>query len=122
MLQLSERLFPMEERPVIGQIVKIAWPAMVESFFAASTTLIDSFMLSELGYSAVAAVGLTAQPKFIAISPFLSVNVAINALTARRKGQGDRDDAHSPPADSFLVCPLGRYPDRRFCARRLRTH
>lgn len=107
MLQLSERLFPMEERPVIGQIVKIAWPAMVESFFVASTTLIDSFMLSELGYSAVAAVGLTAQPKFIAISPFLSVNVAINALTARRKGQGDRDDAHSLLQTAFWFALLG---------------
>ena len=51
-------------------------------------------MVSGLGAYAVAAVGLTTQPKFIAFAFFISLNVATSALVARRKGEGDRDAAN----------------------------
>ena len=92
---LKERPLLLRDRDSFARVAKIAWPAMVESFFQAATVLIDGFMLSDLGYSAIAAVGLTAQPKFIAISPFIATSMAANALTARRLGQGKRKDAHS---------------------------
>lgn len=41
----------------------MAWPAIIESFFVAFAGLIDSLMVSSLGSYAVAAVGLTTQPK-----------------------------------------------------------
>ena len=43
--------------------IDMAWPAIVESFFVAFAGLIDSLMVSSLGSYAVAAVGLTTQPK-----------------------------------------------------------
>ena len=43
--------------------VNMAWPAIVESFFIAFAGLVDSLMVSSLGSYAVAAVGLTTQPK-----------------------------------------------------------
>lgn len=72
----------------------MAWPAMLESFFTALAGLIDSLMVSALGSYAVAAVGLTTQPKFLGLSVFLAANVAISALVARRKGEGKREDAN----------------------------
>ena len=45
--------------------IGMAWPAIVESFFVAFAGLVDSFMVSRLGSYAVAAVGLTTQPKFV---------------------------------------------------------
>ena len=65
---------------------QMAWPAVVESFFVAFAGLIDSLMVSSLGSTAVAAVGLTTQPKFISLCFFLASNVAISALVARRRG------------------------------------
>ena len=72
----------------------MAWPAMLESFFTALAGLIDSLMVSALGSYAVAAVGLTTQPKFLGLSLFIASNVAISALVARRKGEGKREDAN----------------------------
>lgn len=72
----------------------MAWPSILESFFMAFAGLLDSLMVSSLGPSAVAAVGLTAQPKFIALSVFIALNVSISALVARRRGEGRREDAN----------------------------
>ena len=51
--------------------VSMAWPSIVESFFAAFAGLVDSLMVSSLGSYAVAAVGLTTQPKFMGYPCFL---------------------------------------------------
>lgn len=74
--------------------LNMAWPAMLESFFTAFAGLIDSLMVSSMGSYAVAAVGLTTQPKFLGLSLFFAANVAISALVARRKGQGKREEAN----------------------------
>ena len=113
---LKEKPLMLQDRSELRRVVRMAWPAMVESFFVAVTPLIDQFMLSSVGYSAIAAVGLTAQPKFIAISPFLSVNVAVNALVARRKGQEDRDDAHRVLLAALLFAAVGSVAIGILCA------
>lgn len=74
--------------------LNMAWPAMLESFFTAFAGLIDSLMVSSLGSYAVAAVGLTTQPKFLGLSLFFAANVAISALVARRKGEDKREEAN----------------------------
>lgn len=72
----------------------MAWPAILESFFVAFAGLVDSLMVSSLGAHAVAAVGLTTQPKFMGLALFFAANVSISALVARRKGQDKKDDAN----------------------------
>lgn len=72
----------------------MAWPAIIESFFVAFAGLVDSYMVSALGANAVAAVGLTTQPKFLGLSTFFAINVAVSALIARRRGEDRRDDAN----------------------------
>lgn len=74
--------------------INMAWPAILESFFAAFAGLVDSLMVSALGSYAVAAVGLTTQPKFLGLSLFFAANVSISALVARRKGEGRREEAN----------------------------
>lgn len=74
--------------------VNMAWPAIVESFFVAFAGLVDSLMVSSLGSYAVAAVGLTTQPKFIGLSLFFALNVAISALVARRRGENKKELAN----------------------------
>ncbi len=89
----------------IRKTLHIAWPAMLESFFTAFAGLVDSLMVSSLGSYAVAAVGLTTQPKFLGLSLFFASNVAISALVARRKGENRREEANKIFA-TFLVFVL----------------
>ena len=79
---------------IIKETVGIAWPAVIESFFGAFVGLIDSYMVSGLGSDAVAAVGLTTQPKFMGLAMFFAINVSLSALVARRKGENRKEDAN----------------------------
>lgn len=74
--------------------MNMAWPAIIESFFVAFAGLVDSLMVSALGSDAVAAVGLTTQPKFIGLSLFFALNVAVSALIARRRGESKPKEAN----------------------------
>ena len=82
------------DKKPIKETVNIAWPAVIESFFTAFVGLVDSYMVSGLGSNAVAAVGLTTQPKFMGLSMFFAINVSLSALVARRKGEDRKDDAN----------------------------
>lgn len=79
---------------IAKETLQMAWPAVCESFFVALAGMIDSLMVSSLGSYAVAAVGLTTQPKFMGLSIFIAVNVAISALVARRRGEQKKDEAN----------------------------
>lgn len=64
------------------EAIRLAWPAVCESFFIALAGMVNTFMVSTLGANAVAAVGLTTQPKFLGLALFIAANVAISALVA----------------------------------------
>ncbi|MDO5417820.1 MAG: MATE family efflux transporter [Lachnospiraceae bacterium] len=72
----------------------MAWPSVLESFFVALAGLIDSLMVSSLGAYAVAAVGLTTQPKFLGMALFIALNVSVSAIVARRRGEQDKRGAN----------------------------
>lgn len=82
-------------RGTIRATMRMAVPAIIESFFVAFAGLVDSFMVSSLGSNAVAAVGLTTQPKLVGLSAFLAMNVSLSALVARRFGENKRKEANS---------------------------
>lgn len=85
---------PQFEKEQIKVAANMAWPSIVESFFVAFAGLVDSLMVSSLGSYAVAAVGLTTQPKFIGLALYFAINVAISALVARRRGENRQDEAN----------------------------
>ena len=78
----------------ISIALKMAVPAMIESFFGAFAGLVDSYMVSGISSEAVAAVGLTTQPKFLGLSAFIAINVSLSALVARRFGENKKEDAN----------------------------
>ena len=83
-----------DNKNYIQEAFRMAWPSVIESFCVAFVGMVDSMMVSRLGSYAVAAVGLTTQPKFICLAMFIAVNVAVSALVARRKGEQNREDAN----------------------------
>lgn len=82
------------QKNIVHTTVNMAWPAIVESFFVAFAGLVDSLMVSSLGSEAVAAVGLTTQPKFLGLALFFALNVSLSALVARRRGEQRREEAN----------------------------
>ena len=91
----------------IARVIQVAWPAIVESFFIALVSFVDSYMVSQLGAYAVAAVGLTTQPKFLCLTLFNAVAVSVSALVARRKGQEDRESANSILITALICAVVG---------------
>lgn len=84
----------MKNKNFYKRAIQVAWPSVLESFFIALAGIIDTYMVSSIGSSAVAAVGLTTQPKFIALSIFFAINIATSALVARRLGEEDKEGAN----------------------------
>ena len=93
----------MLEKKYYKRALNLAWPAVFESFFIALAGIIDTFMISALGPSAVAAIGLTAQPKFIALTIFFATCSAVSALVARRQGEKNRDKANQTLVTALLL-------------------
>ena len=94
-------------KELVGRAIHVAWPAILESFFVALVAMVDSYMVSGLGSYAVAAIGLTTQPKFICLALFIAINMAVSALVARRKGQGERDSANRILLTAIICCIVG---------------
>jgi len=78
-----------------GNSLKIAAPAVVEMVGMALMALVDMMMVGRIGAHAVAAIGLTNQPRMIFFSFFFALNIAVTAIVARSKGAGDLDGARS---------------------------
>ena len=91
---------------VLRRTMQVAWPSMLESFLVSLVGVIDTIMVSSLGSGAIAAVGLTNQPKFIGLAVFMSLNVAVSAIVARRKGQNDPESANKVLSTSLLLTLL----------------
>ncbi|MBQ6886374.1 MAG: MATE family efflux transporter [Lachnospiraceae bacterium] len=111
----------------------MAWPAVCESFFVALAGMVDSLMVSSIGSYAVAAVGLTAQPKFMGLALFIAINVAVSALVARRRGEQKKEEANKILVTAMLfilagvvivsvLCVGFADPIMRFCGSAEDTH
>ncbi len=91
------------EKQILRRTLQIAWPSIVESFLVSLVGMIDTIMVSSLGSYAIAAVGLTTQPKFIGLAIFISLNVAVSAIVARRKGEREQESANRVLTQSILI-------------------
>lgn len=131
--QVQKVKTPKYKKENIRITFQMAWPSIVESFFVAFAGLVDSLMVSSLGSYAVAAVGLTTQPKFIGLSMFFAANVAISALVARRRGEEKQEEANRILSTAVvfilaaavvlsIVFVLLASPIIRFCGSTPETH
>lgn len=122
-----------ERRQQMQRVLSTAWPAVFESFFISLAGMIDTLMVSGIGAEAVAAVGLTTQPKFLGLSTFFAMNVAVASIVARRKGEGKTQQANETLAEALLLtivlgilisiaCVVFASPIIRFCGSEGATH
>ena len=83
---------------------KIAWPSALEALLVAMIGVVDTIMVGTIGTGAIAAVGITIQPKFILLALIFSLNIGITAVTARRKGQNDQAAANRTVRVGIIIC------------------
>lgn len=67
----------------------IAWPAALEGLLISVISSADTMMVGTISPAAIAAVGLTMQPRMILLLIVQSLSIGTTALVARRKGAGD---------------------------------
>ncbi len=85
---------------------RIAWPSALEALLVGLVGSVDTIMVGTLGKGAIAAVGITNQPKFILLAMITSLNIGITAVIARRKGQSDQKGANMVLRSGILLCTM----------------
>ena len=93
-------------REIVKKTFDIAWPSALESVFIALIGAVDMMMVGNLGKEAISAVGIVTQPKFIVLAPILALNISVNVLVARRKGQKDKESANLYLRQALLISTL----------------
>ena len=91
-----------KNKELYRDIVRIAWPSFIELLLTQLASMVDLMMVGsmggevhpEIGEQALAAVGMTTQPKFLLMTAFIAMNTGVTALVARSKGQGDKEQAN----------------------------
>lgn len=84
-------------------VINLAWPSVVEQLLIQLFNMVDMMMVGGVGAAAIAAIGLTMQPLFVAMAGFMALNVGTTAVVARFIGAGDRDEANTTARQSLVV-------------------
>lgn len=81
-------------RLLYSDVVRLAWPSLLELTLTQLTSMADLMMVGGLGAWAITAVGLTTQPKFLLMTMFIAMNVGATAMVARYRGAGEPKKAN----------------------------
>jgi len=90
-------------RDIYRRTLNMAIPATTETTLVGLMIMLDTIMVGTISTAAIAAVGITNQPRFIVISFIVALNVGVTAIVARRKGEGDMASARSSLKQSIII-------------------
>ena len=93
-----------DEKQILKRTASIAWPAALEGLAVNIVDLVDMAMISKLGLTAVASVGVTVQPKRILLMPILAMSIGATALVSRQIGAKEPDKANKSMRQFLLLC------------------
>ena len=91
-------------KDVYKSLSRVAWPATVEMVLISLMNLVDTIMVSSMGAFAVAATGLTQQPRMVFFSFFFALNAGVTAIVSRRKGEQDVAGANKCLSQAIMIC------------------
>ena len=90
-------------RAIYRRTLNMAVPATTETVLVGIMGIIDTIMVGTISTAAIAAVGITNQPRFIVLSVIVALNVGVTAIVARRKGEGDLTSARSSLKQAIII-------------------
>ena len=88
---------------MVEKTFKIAWPSATEAFLISIIGAVDMMMVGRLGESAIAAVGITNQPKFILLSMLFALNVGTTVVISRRRGEKNHQALKDVMRHSLII-------------------
>ena len=107
MMRKEEVLAPLPSTSEVYRItLNIVWPSAVESVLVSLISSIDTAMVGGLGPVAIAAVGITTQPRMIFLALIMSLNAGVTTVVARRKGENNREGANRCLKQTVLLSGL----------------
>lgn len=83
--------------------LSIAWPSTVEGALMSVISSVDTMMVGTLGATAIAAVGLTSQPRMVMLILAQALCIGTTAICARRKGAQDQQGANQCLNQSLAI-------------------
>lgn len=96
------KILPAKE--VYKSLSRVAWPATAEMVLISLMSVVDTIMVSTLGTFAIAATGLTNQPRMIFFSFFFALNAGVTAIVSRRKGEQNVEGANKCLSQAIMIC------------------
>ena len=96
-------------KALYGTVMNVAWASIVETLLIAMMGMVGTVMVSVVGEEAIAAVGLVSQPRFVVQCLVMSLNVAVTAISARRKGEGNAEGAISCLKQGLILCIVSSF-------------
>ncbi len=91
-------------KEVYKSLSRVAWPATAEMVLISLMSVVDTIMVSSLGTFAIAATGLTNQPRMIFFSFFFALNAGVTAIVSRRKGEQNVEGANKCLSQAIMIC------------------
>lgn len=88
---------------MIGIILALAWPTMLEELLLTAVQYIDTAMVGALGTHATAAVGATTTVNWLVSSTISALSIGFLAFIARACGAGDRESASKASAQAVMM-------------------
>ena len=88
-------------------ILKIAWPSMIERALAAIVSMVDMMMVGNMGPWAIAAVGLASMPRLLLVTMIMAIHVGSTSMIARSRGANSREKANAYFRQAFILGIVG---------------
>ena len=92
---------------LMRDVLMIAWPSMLELILTQLTSMVDQMMVGHLpgqeGITALSAVGLAAQPRFLLLVMMIALNTGGTAVIARYRGQQNQAKANQTYRQSMVL-------------------
>ena len=100
---MRERTYDKGTWGMVGVILSLAWPTMLEQLMQTAVQYIDTAMVGSLGTQATAAVGATSTVNWLISSSISALSVGFLAFIARACGADDRPAAKRAASQAVLV-------------------
>lgn len=100
---MRSKVWKRMDRKMIGIILALAWPTMLEQLMQTAVQYIDTAMVGSLGTQATAAVGATSTVNWLIGSTISALSVGFLSFIARSLGAGDQSAAKRASAQATLA-------------------
>jgi len=92
-----------DEKNVLGSVIRLAWPVVVQQVSFSMVQLVDTALVGHLGEDALAGVRLAGQLFWFSQAGLVAVGVGATAIVARTVGAGEREKASSVLQTAFVL-------------------